>query len=66
MLFISDDDGACFHFRLSLEISQLQYRLQCDQVALPSRFQNQTRLIVPHLYVYLHSSSDKFDQYFWN
>ena len=62
MLFISDDNGACFHFRLSLEVCRLHYRLQRDQVALPSRFQYQTRLNVPHLYVYLHSSRDKFDQ----
>lgn len=50
---IHKPNGACFNFRLSLEVPQLYHRLQCGQVALCARFQDETRFVVPHLYVRL-------------
>lgn len=57
-LLIHKPNGACFNFRLSLEVSQLYHRLQCGQVALCSRFQDKTQFIVPHLYVDLEMNSN--------
>lgn len=65
LIHTPNDNGACCNFRLSLEVSQLYYRLQCGQVALCSGFQNQTQFIVPHLYVYLRSSRNEFEPLFF-